>query len=193
MTEKVIESFSRLSTYCIREDYKGYDPFEEYKLNPKKKRYHFYINDFDYALALLYKEGHLFITGSTNYIDINKNRQSVLTQLSLIEELIPYHDFSFNYLDFQSDNPLSEKIVSSTKLTTIFWANFYGKPYVEKYGREFLLNAPGWKTAELNDGSIEYIISEDIFTPVESKLETEIIKYFSQKVKVKLYRPIPIK
>ena len=28
MTEKVIESFSRLSTYCIRDDFKGYDPFD---------------------------------------------------------------------------------------------------------------------------------------------------------------------
>ncbi|MFQ6039871.1 MAG: hypothetical protein ACE5PV_03360 [Candidatus Poribacteria bacterium] len=73
----------------------------------------------------------------------------------------------------------------------LMWANFYGPEYVRKYGREFLLNAPGWRKEELDDGGIAYIISPSYLKRAEIVSAKEITAYFKPTANVKLYKPIP--
>ena len=51
------------------------------------------------------------------------------------------------------------KDVLKRQLKHINWVNIFGPPYVEKYGRAFLLGLPGYRTEEWADGSIYYQLS----------------------------------
>lgn len=49
--------------------------------------------------------------------------------------------------------------VLKRRLKYINWVNIFGLPYVQKYGRDFLLGLPGYKVEELSDGSIYHQLS----------------------------------
>jgi hypothetical protein len=74
----------------------------------------------------------------------------------------------------------------------IAWAMVFGPPYVEEYGRDFLLNAPGHRVEELENGSILFQATEAFLAwedpkPVKRRLE----RYFrlQKKLKRARYRP----
>lgn len=54
--------------------------------------------------------------------------------------------------------------VLKRKLKHINWVNIFGPPYVGKYGREFLLGLPGYKTEELPDGGIFHQLTPTFLT-----------------------------
>ena len=64
----------------------------------------------------------------------------------------------FGSIDFCS-NRTREKDVQALKIPHIYWANFFGPEYVEKYGKAHFLNAPGWLHEELDDGGILYVLA----------------------------------
>ena len=66
------------------------------------------------------------------------------------------------------------------ELRRILWANFFGPEYVEKYGKEFLLNAPGYKKEQLDDGGISYQVTKDFMITDEKDIppKDEIEGYF---------------
>ena len=49
--------------------------------------------------------------------------------------------------------------LAKLEIPHIYWANFFGPEYVEKYGKEYFLNAPGWRHEELDDGGILYVLA----------------------------------
>jgi hypothetical protein len=73
--------------------------------------------------------------------------------------------------------------VLKRKLKHINWVNIFGLPYVEKYGKEFLLGLPGYKTEELPDGGVFHQLSPTFLVEDEKmarKLRKEVRKHFSQ-------------
>ncbi len=73
--------------------------------------------------------------------------------------------------------------VLKRKLKCINWVNIFGPPYVEKYGREFLLGLPGYKTEDLPDGGIFYQLSPAFLTDdpqAAEALRQEVIAYCAQ-------------
>lgn len=60
----------------------------------------------------------------------------------------------------------------------IYWANFFAPTYVSKYGRDFLLSAPGWKKESLSDGGLLYILSADLAGTGAKSLLAEVKQYF---------------
>lgn len=121
------------------------------------------------------------------------------TDLSMVDDLAKGQlDFAclyyptlrprYGFIDERGENEPSSKSVELVELKSILWANFFGPEYVEKYGRDFLLAAPGWKTEELDDGGILYVTRESFVDWWKSKPK-EILDYFRQKApNVKLYR-----
>lgn len=69
-------------------------------------------------------------------------------------------------LDFGEGNP-HETIRVEKGIPQISWANIFGPSYVEKYGWRFLLDAPGYRTEALSDGSILYQVTEHFFLTEE--------------------------
>ena len=82
------------------------------------------------------------------------------------------------------------------RIPRISWANIFGPAYVKKYGKRFLLDAPGFRTEELSDGSILYQVTERFFL-TEDDVERgpppeEIEAYFRKHPEVHriVYRPV---
>jgi hypothetical protein len=50
-------------------------------------------------------------------------------------------------------------------LPGIYWANFFGRKYVENFGKEFLLNAPCHKIIGLSDGGVLMVTSKSPLNP----------------------------
>ena len=83
---------------------------------------------------------------------------------------------------------MGSRSIKNSDLKYIFWANFYGPAYVEKYGRKFLLGAPGWKKEELDDGGILYVVTESYYD-WWTKPPKDVLDYFRTQVPgIKLYR-----
>lgn len=76
-------------------------------------------------------------------------------------------------------------------LGDITWANFFGKPYVDMWGEEKLINAPTWRTERLNDGGFLLVTTE---SPL---VEQKIAEKYEEKLKKHLgsnyfcRKPIP--
>lgn len=70
--------------------------------------------------------------------------------------------------------------VPKRKLKYINWVNIFGPPYVEKYGREFLLGLPGYQSKELPDGAIHHQLTPSFLTtdPKGARvLRQEVVDY----------------
>lgn len=95
----------------------------------------------------------------------------------------------FGWVDFTGWNSPTDQAITRRKLTKIMWATFFGPEYIRKYGREFLLGAPGWKKEELEPEGILYIISPDINHRFRVAKAQEIKEYFAPKATATTYRP----
>jgi len=65
-------------------------------------------------------------------------------------------------------------------LKHISWVNFFGPAYVEKYGLDFFLGLPGYKTERLPDGGVFHQLSPTFVAPSEAearRLRREVIAY----------------
>jgi hypothetical protein len=86
--------------------------------------------------------------------------------------------------------------VHNLELKYLFWRNVFGPRYVERYGRDFFLNAPGWKVEELADGGIEYA-PEQSFLQWRARAPTvqieKAINYFRERFpRIKQYPAEPV-
>ena len=167
------------------------DPIKEYCEDTERVNYDFHLANFRYHLAVSPEYSYLFIFGHPDFEEKDKNELCVSTLFNLNKKLLTKYSFEYGYFDLTGDDKLSEKSIKSNQIKKIFWANFYGRPYIEKYGKEFLLGAPGGKKKELPDGTIEYILTESLFTRPDPGMEKEIKEYFAPKAKVKLCKPGP--
>jgi len=70
----------------------------------------------------------------------------------------------------------SEDVVLA-KITHVYWGNFFGPKYVEKYGEDFFIKAPGWKAEPLTDGGYLYVLAPIMKKSPKAFLK-EITEYF---------------
>jgi hypothetical protein len=69
------------------------------------------------------------------------------------------------------------------RLKHISWVNFFGPAYVEKYGQDFLLGLPGYKTEVLPDGGVFHQLSPTFVAPSEQeakRLRRWVIAYCAE-------------
>jgi hypothetical protein len=62
-------------------------------------------------------------------------------------------------------------------LGDITWANLFGKPYVDMWGEEKVINAPAWKTERLKNGGVILVTTESPF------IEKKIAEKYEEKLK----------
>ena len=99
--------------------------------------------------------------------------------LRLAKELYAILHPVFGSIDFCS-NRTREKDVRALEIPHIYWANFFGPEYVEKYGKEYFMKAPGWLHEELDDGGILYVLAPVMARRVKGykALVEEVKTYF---------------
>lgn len=115
-------------------------------------------------------------------------------------EVYPIFRAAFAEIGAQYDlrNPV-KTFKEEHRIPRISWTNVFGPPYVEKYGRDFLLDAPGHRAEELEDGSILYQVTERFFL-TEEDIERgptveEVERHFKQHPAIKriIYQPVLLK
>jgi hypothetical protein len=109
-------------------------------------------------------------------------------QLAFGQFHYPYLRPRFGLIDELGNSDAKVKAAKKIERRLIFWANFFGPTYAEKFGRKFLRGAPGWKNEELDDGGILYVVTE-CYYDWWSKPPKDVLDYFHKEVPgVKLYK-----
>ena len=83
-------------------------------------------------------------------------------------------------IDEASSDSILPRDVRKLRLKHIGWVNFFGPAYVQKYGRDFLLGLPGYKTELLPDGGVFHQLSPTFVAGSEKEakaLRRQVIAY----------------
>lgn len=60
------------------------------------------------------------------------------------------------------------------------WINYFGKPYIDLFGREKLLSAPCFRTFEIGEDLIGLQMTEDLFQPIPSDVRYAVKKHLGE-------------
>lgn len=102
--------------------------------------------------------------------------------------LYPLFQPQFGYVDESAAGEPSLDVYLRGEIPCLFWANIFGPDHVERLGREFLRNAPGWRLVEFPDGGVMHIASESYMEWWHRDF-TELRDYFRQRLpQIELYR-----
>ncbi|TAK30235.1 MAG: hypothetical protein EPO21_19615 [Chloroflexota bacterium] len=115
------------------------------------------------------------------YVDVQRVDAVATGFLRFAELVYPHLCPEYGWLDESGERLYREQDVPARKIAYLFWANFFGPPYVERYGRDFLLGAPGWRVEELSDGGILYVLSPSFVNLWQVAKEKEVLDYFRRK------------
>jgi hypothetical protein len=81
------------------------------------------------------------------YLDIGKGLYTILQP-------------TFGWIEWDLEwLPTKHEDIENLRLPALYWANFFGPPYVRKLGRDKILKAPAWRIEELPDGGLLYILA----------------------------------
>jgi hypothetical protein len=121
-----------------------------------------------------------FHTHGSPDIDSPYVEDSALILCTLSKILYTYLKPCYGWVDYPHAPFLTgEAIRDRSELDTLYWINYFGPQYVEKYSKEFLMSIPGWKKEELNDGGIFLQLSPQLTENDNEKLGDELKEYFS--------------
>jgi hypothetical protein len=90
---------------------------------------------------------------------------------------------SFAYVDESQGMGRHIKEAVKVQLKILGWINIFGPPFVEKYGKDFLLNLPGYEVRELEDGGVFHQLTPGILANNSSevdKIQEEVESYCSK-------------
>jgi hypothetical protein len=97
--------------------------------------------------------------------------------------LYPLLQPMLGWVDEVHGNPTESEHSAKLELRAIPWVNFFGPAYVERYGRDFLLSLPGYKTELLPDGGVFHQLSPTFVAPSEQeakRLRRWVIAYCAE-------------
>lgn len=86
---------------------------------------------------------------------------------------------SFGWIDFNYGLRTSHEDIEAGKLPAIYWANFFGESYLRSLGREFLLQAPVWRTELLRDEGVLLVLAPSPGIAASHASVEQLKDYFS--------------
>jgi hypothetical protein len=124
-----------------------------------------YIRTSTINTAGFWREGYDNSYYSSFFLDIGKKLyQLVKPSFGWIDQ---YHGWTTTHEDIESFN-----------LRMLYWANFFGPKFVQKLGRDRILNAPAWRIEELVDGGILYLLAPHLGLTDEQVPLESVKEYF---------------
>ncbi len=163
----------------VTDPYSLIDPEEKLLLYDWR---HEWLLESSCGLGLDSRNGRLSVYVDASDVDRERVVQKAEGLIRLGRLLYPKLQPKLGWIDFTEIGEPSEKQIQATKLTRIMWANFFGSAYVQRYGQEFLLNAPGWLKEELPEGGILYTLSPSVLHRWSVVGRREVETYFRQKI-----------
>lgn len=97
-----------------------------------------------------------------------------------ISDLIPsiFDQMIFSFIQFRGESPTSlEKHVKSNSLYWLFSINYFGAPFIEKYGVKFFQKFPAENVEFIGERVVKIELTSDLFKPISAQRKTEIENY----------------
>lgn len=193
LLDKIITKSERQKCYdvLVTSNFSGYDyalginiSFEEMlKKYPNRPRYISTYKNENFGISCA--EGNDFITCR---IDNDSEDSKIIT--TIIDEFCKIiEEISFSYIDEEGDSPNKfEKTIKNKEIKWLFKYNYFGKDFIEKYGRDFFLQMPCEKAEFITEDIIRIDLCKDIFTTIDKKLMEDIDIYLNKfSIKVHFY------
>ncbi|MEC4004858.1 hypothetical protein OX283_009345 [Flavobacterium sp. SUN052] len=84
----------------------------------------------------------------------------------------------FSYIDFEADPPKNfNKIITKKEIKWLFKYNYFGKDFIEKFGKDFFINMPCVSHEFITEHIIKIDLVEDIFLPINKLLMNDVSDY----------------
>lgn len=118
-------------------------------------------------------------------LSAQKVEQMALGLLEVGKQLYPMLKPTYGDIDGWievTEEEMLDSHVEQRKLPYLMWANFFGPEYIQKYGKEFLMNAPGWLKEELPDGGVLYVVGPSLLDRWSVVSKQEVEAYFRRGV-----------
>ena len=128
----------------------------------KEKTGSFNLFSLDVGINFLQKKGNI-----RNYLNLC---------YELAEIIEPVHGEIINCSFPKWSEPMNLNI----RIPELHWAVIFGKPYIEMFGKDKLLNTPCHKVERINDDTLILYLTENVFEPLPSKIRREIKEYLGK-------------
>jgi len=102
-------------------------------------------------------------------------------RVRLFKYLVPHVKPRVGYIDDTWGSVVKDKQIEAAELKKLFWVTYFGPNYVERYGIEFLINAPAWSVEELDGGVL--LRTTETFLEFTKEEPKQLIQYLRQKFK----------
>jgi hypothetical protein len=117
------------------------------------------------------------VSQDISFLKKEENFNSFMSFCKELTELLePVRGDIANYTFPDSHEPIDLQI----RHPEIQWMNFFGKPYIDLFGREKLLSAPCYKVELINDNVIALQATENVFEPIPNEVRTAIKKHLGE-------------
>jgi len=144
---------------------------------PQNNRITVNLVRYDVLLQIDPERGLMAFAGDfTN--SVNQEERVFMDEITdFFEKINTIYNFDFGFIDREGDtNVKLFNFINMCSIETIFFLNYYGYKFVQKFGADLWINAPGTATVRPND-TIKYYSREKIKGP--SKEEAlAVIEYF---------------
>ena len=119
-------------------------------------------------------------------IDYLKNQKKIQKFMELSKELIfafnPVNGWIINKMSNHNSGPINLRL----RHPELQWLNIFGKPYIELFGREKLLNTPCYKAYELSEDIIIIQLTESVFEDIPDEVRLRVKEYLGKDAFVEL-------
>lgn len=106
-----------------------------------------------------------------NYLNQDKNYEEFINLCrSLVTIIEPVYGDITNFTLPDWSAPINLKI----RLPEVRWMNFYGKPYIEMFGKDKILSTPCYRVEEITKDIVAVQATEDLFNHVPDEVKTNI-------------------
>lgn len=175
----------------LEKEFTAYDyeknSYENFKSVLKK-----YPNDPRYSLKYKTVSFGISCSEGKDYLLLNmdngEDSEIILTLINSLSKLLDTI-FLFSYIDKEGDSPNNfDSNINKLELKWLFKYNYFGKAYIDKFGRDFFTNMPCIKQEFITEDIIRIDLCKDIFSPIDKSLMQEVSAYLNAfDVKVNFY------
>ncbi|WP_372724159.1 hypothetical protein [Novipirellula sp.] len=127
-----------------------------------------------------------FRISASGWRDDREGFETIIQQLAtgrveFLKLIVSKMGVKIAFVDDVWGTKFTDKSLDEVKCRHLFWTTYFGPRYVEKYGREFLLNTPAFKTEELEGGVLITVTEKFLDFALNDPNET--LKYLRQEFK----------
>ncbi len=95
----------------------------------------------------------------------------------------------FGFADLLGDQPMElPEAVTSETVSVLFWANYFGRAYIDRHGIEYFRAAPFFSIDERSGGSLLCRTRRTPFEEMDPERERALVQYFGGPDRCQIYR-----